>query len=134
VFHLIDPVALGRGFASWAASLHAARQTGHGASPEVIAIDVKTVRGSKTAPDGTGALHLVSAYASEAGLVLAQRAVDAKPNEIIAVPQLLELLALDRAIVSIDAIGTRTGPHERWRLTLSTRRTPATPGTKCRIR
>jgi hypothetical protein len=84
VFRLIDPVALERGFASWAASLHTARQTEHGASPEVIAIDGKTVRGSKTAPDGTGALHLVSAYASEAGLVLAQRAVDAKSNEMSA--------------------------------------------------
>ena len=70
VFRLIDLVALERGRASWPASLHAARQTGHGASPEVIAIDGKTVRGSKTAPDGTGALYLVSAYASEAGLVL----------------------------------------------------------------
>jgi predicted transposase YbfD/YdcC len=108
VFRLIDPVALERGFASWAASLHTARQTEPDASPEIIAIDGKTVRGSKAAPDGTGALHLVSAYASEAGLVLAQRAVDAKSNEIIAVPQLLELLALDGAIVSIDAIGTQT--------------------------
>lgn len=108
VFRLIDPVALERGFASWAASLRACKQAGRGASPEVIAIDGKTARGSKTAPDGTGALHLISAYASEAGLVLAQRAVEAKSNEITAIPELLELLALDGAIVSIDAIGTQT--------------------------
>lgn len=108
VFRLLDPDALERGFASWAASLRRSGETESGARPEVIAIDGKTVRGSKTAPDGTGALHLVSAYASEAGFVLAQRAVDAKSNEITAIPELLDMLALDGAIVSIDAMGTQT--------------------------
>jgi hypothetical protein len=56
-------------------------------------------------PDGKGALHLVSAYATEAGLVLAQRAVDGKSNEITAIPELLDMLALKGAIVSIDAVG-----------------------------
>ena len=46
-----------------------------GAAREVIAVDGKTLRGSKMSSDGTGALHLVSAYATEAGLVLAQRAI-----------------------------------------------------------
>ena len=54
-----------------------------------------------------GALHLVSAYATEAGLVLAQQAVDGKSNEITAIPELLDMLNLKGAIVSIDAMGTQ---------------------------
>jgi len=100
VFRLLDTEALQRGFAAWAASLRAEAR-------EVIAVDGKTLRGSKTAPDGKGALHLVSAYATEAGLVLAQRAVDGKSNEITAIPELLDMLNLTGAIVSIDAMGTQ---------------------------
>jgi predicted transposase YbfD/YdcC len=100
VFRLLDTQALQRGFAGWAASLRAEAR-------EVIAVDGKTLRGSKTSPDGKGALHLVSAYATEAGLVLAQRAVDGKSNEITAVPELLDMLNLKGAIVSIDAMGTQ---------------------------
>jgi predicted transposase YbfD/YdcC len=100
VFRLLDPQALQRGFAGWAASLRAEAR-------EVIAVDGKTLRGSKTSPDGKGALHLVSAYATEAGLVLAQRAVDGKSNEITAIPELLDMLNLKGAIVSIDAMGTQ---------------------------
>ena len=100
VFRLLDTQALQRGFAAWAASLRAEAR-------EVIAVDGKTLRGSKTSPDGKGALHLVSAYATEAGLVLAQRAVDGKSNEITAIPELLDMLTLKGAIVSIDAMGTQ---------------------------
>ena len=100
VFRLLDAAALARGFAAWAAS---ARTTAR----EVIAVDGKTLRGSKTTSAGTGALHLVSAYATEAGLVLAQRAVDGKSNEITAIPALLDMLNLKGAIVSIDAMGTQ---------------------------
>jgi predicted transposase YbfD/YdcC len=100
VFRLLDPQALQRGFAAWAASL---RVEARG----VIAVDGKTLRGSKTSPDGKGALHLVSAYATEAGLVLAQRAVDGKSNEITAIPELLDMLNLKGAIVSIDAMGAQ---------------------------
>jgi predicted transposase YbfD/YdcC len=100
VFRLLDTEALQRGFAAWAASLRAGAR-------EVIAVDGKTLRGSKTAPDGKGALHLVSAYATEAGLVLAQQAVDGKSNEITAIPELLDMLNLKGAIVSIDAMGTQ---------------------------
>jgi predicted transposase YbfD/YdcC len=100
VFRLLDSEALQRGFAAWAASLRAEAR-------EVIAVDGKTLRGSKTSPDGKGALHVVSAYATEAGLVLAQRAVDGKSNEITAIPELLDMLALKGAIVTIDAMGTQ---------------------------
>ena len=113
VFRLLDTEALQRGFAAWAASLRAEAR-------EVIAVDGKTLRGSKTSPDGKGALHLVSAYATEAGLVLAQQAVDGKSNEITAIPELLDMLNLKGAIVSIDAMGRR-------------RRSPAASSTKARI-
>jgi predicted transposase YbfD/YdcC len=100
VFRLIDTQALARGFAAWAASAR-------GIKRQVVAVDGKTLRGSKTAADGTGALHVVSAYATEAGLVLAQRAVDGKSNEIKAIPELLNMLNLKGATVSIDAMGTQ---------------------------
>jgi predicted transposase YbfD/YdcC len=100
VFRLLDTQALQRSFAAWAASLRAEAR-------EVIAVDGKTLRGSKTSPDGKGALHLVSAYATKAGLVLAQQAVDGKSNEITAIPELLDMLNLTGAIVSIDAMGTQ---------------------------
>jgi len=98
VFRLIDAPALAKGFAAWAASAR-------GVARQVVAVDGKTLRGSKT--DGTGALRLVSAYATEAGLALAQRAVAGKCNEITAIPEPLDMLNLKGAIVSIDAMGTQ---------------------------
>jgi predicted transposase YbfD/YdcC len=70
---------------------------------EHIAIDGKTLRGSSQ--HGCGAIHLVSAFACHARLVLAQQAVDGKSNEITAIPDLLSLLDLERATVSLDAMG-----------------------------
>jgi predicted transposase YbfD/YdcC len=68
-----------------------------------IAIDGKTLRGS--ACGGRQAIHLVSAWATANGLSLGQVAVDAKSNEIPAIPQLLELLDVNGALVTIDAMG-----------------------------
>ena len=73
VFRLLDTQALQRGFAAWAASVGAEAQG-------VIAVDGKTLRGSKTSPDGKGALHLVSAYATQAGLVLANARSTGSPT------------------------------------------------------
>src|SRR5574337_400060 len=87
----LDPRQLETAFAAWVESL-AGRIGG------VIAIDGKTLRGSKRNADRTGALHLVQAYAHEAGLVLASRAEGAKSNEITAIPELLDLLAIERTI------------------------------------
>ncbi len=101
VLRALDPKALAGAFSSWIASLQA---TVSG----VVAIDGKTLRGTKGDKSGAGALHVVSAYAHEAGLVLAARAVAAKGNEITAIPELLDLLAIEGAIVTIDAIGTQT--------------------------
>ena len=96
----LDPRRLEEVFAAWTASL-AGRVRG------VVAIDGKTVRGSKQDASGASALHLVAAFAHEAGLILAQRAVEGKSNEIVAIPELLDLLALEGAIVTIDAMGTQ---------------------------
>jgi hypothetical protein len=74
-FRLLDTLALAKGFAAWAASAR-------GVKHQVVAVDGKTLRGSKKSSDGTGALHLVSAYASEAEPVLGRRAVNGKSNEI----------------------------------------------------
>ena len=75
------------------------------AKDEVVAIDGKTSRRSGKA--GATPLHLVSAFAAQAGLVLGQRATAAKSNEKTAIPELLATLALEGCIVTIDAMGTQ---------------------------
>ena len=77
------------------------------AGVEHIAIDGKSLRGS--ANGKLGALHVVSAWATQAHVSLGQVAVDGKGNEITAIPKLLELLDLDGALVTIDAIGCQKG-------------------------
>lgn len=72
-------------------------------SGQVIAVDGKTVRGA-----GLRALHLVSAWAHRSGIVLGQRKVAEKSNEITAIPQLLDDLYLAGSIVTLDAMGTQT--------------------------
>lgn len=98
IFRHLDPDALEHAFAGWAASMQA-----HISG--VVAVDGKTARGSKKAANGEQALHVLSAYAHDAGLVIGQRMVDAKSNEITAIPELLSYLALEGAIVTIDAMG-----------------------------
>jgi hypothetical protein len=74
----------------------------------VVAIDGKTLRRSHDRAAGKKALHLVSAWAVENRLVLAQLATEEKSNEITAIPLLLQQLALAGCIVTIDAMGTQT--------------------------
>jgi predicted transposase YbfD/YdcC len=71
----------------------------------LIAIDGKTCRNAHDAKHDLGPLHIVSAWASEEGIALGQVATDAKSNEITAIPQLLEQIALADTIVTIDAMG-----------------------------
>jgi predicted transposase YbfD/YdcC len=97
VFAALDPRAFERCCLAWLREVAGLVGAGH------IAIDGKTLRGS--AGSALGPLHLVSAWATQAGLTLAQVAVDGKGNEIAALPQLLALLDLDGALVTIDAIG-----------------------------
>jgi predicted transposase YbfD/YdcC len=99
VFMLIDPDAFEACFARWAQSLAGK------AEREVVAVDGKTVRRSGSRRHDHGPLHLVSAWASDQGLVLGQREVDGKSNEITAVPELLDTLHLDGCIVTLDAMG-----------------------------
>jgi predicted transposase YbfD/YdcC len=70
-----------------------------------VAIDGKTIRGSFDRGREQGPLHVVSAWACERGLVLGQRQVGDKSNEITAIPELLEVLDLKGAIVTLDAMG-----------------------------
>jgi predicted transposase YbfD/YdcC len=72
---------------------------------ELVHLDGKTMRHTRRGSQNLGALHIVSAWASETGLTLGQVAVDAKSNEIAAIPQLLELLDLKDKVVTIDAAG-----------------------------
>ena len=72
---------------------------------EHIAVDGKRLRRSHDRIQGKSALHMVSAWSSENGIVLAQEKVRDKANEILAIPALLELLDLANCIITIDAIG-----------------------------
>src|SRR5207302_11336693 len=70
----------------------------------VVAIDGKLLRRSFDRTSGKSALHMVSAWGCEQRLVLGQIAVDAKSNEITAIPKLLKMLRLEGAVVTVDAL------------------------------
>ena len=93
----IDPEVFSGAFRAWVADCWPGR-------PELVAIDGKTSRRSHNKKTGKGPLHLVSAYATNSRLVLAQQAVDEKENEIVVIPKLINQLDLEGALVSIDAI------------------------------
>lgn len=101
VFALMDPKQFEASFLHWVQGISTA-------VPGVIAIDGKTLRRSHDHAAGKKALHLVSAWAVENRLVLAQVATEEKSNEITAIPVLLRQLALAGCIVTIDAMGTQT--------------------------
>ena len=95
VFRLLDPKAFESAFRAWVGSaLPSFKQ---------VAIDGKTLRGSADADKSP--LHMVSAFATDIGIVLGQEAVADKSNEITAIPLLLEALAIKGCLVSIDAMG-----------------------------
>ena len=98
----IDPAVFSGAFRAWVADCWPER-------PELVAIDGKTSRRSHDRKAGKGPLHLVSAYATNSRLVLAQEAVDEKENEIVVIPKLIDQLNLDGALVSIDAIACNPG-------------------------
>jgi predicted transposase YbfD/YdcC len=100
LFGLIDPEQFEAAFRRWVRNVLPAL------GAEIVAIDGKTSRRSGGV-DAT-ALHLVSAFAAGAGLVLGQRATAEKSNEITAIPELLSTLSLAGCTVTIDAIGTQT--------------------------
>jgi predicted transposase YbfD/YdcC len=103
VFQAVCPQALQCCLIQW---LQGVRQTVQSATDgEVIAIDGKTLRRTFDRAQSLGALHVVSAWATANGLTLGQVAVDAKSNEITAIPRLIELLDLTDCVVTIDAAG-----------------------------
>lgn len=104
LFGLIDAEQFEAAFRRWVSGILPAL------GAETVAIDGKTSRRSGGV-DAT-ALHLVSAFAAGAGLVLGQRATAEKSNEITAIPELLSTLALGGSTVTIDAIGAQTGIAE----------------------
>lgn len=102
VIGALDPQALEAGFLAWVSGVT------ESLGLELIHIDGKTARGSYDREGHLKALHSVSAWSSEHGLVLAQQRVDSKSHEITAVPVLLKLLNLKGTVVTLDAMGTQT--------------------------
>ena len=100
MFGLIDAEQFEAAFRRWVSSILPAL------GAEIVAIDGKTSR--RSGGVYATALHLVSAFAAGAGLVLGQRATAEKSNEITAIPELLSTLALAGCTVTIDAMGTQT--------------------------
>jgi predicted transposase YbfD/YdcC len=98
VFNVLDPEGFKAAFIAWTATLQENVR-------EIVAIDGKTLRRSFDRGQGQGPIHMISAWAAGQRLVLGQLAVGAKENEITAIPELLALLSLKGAIVTIDAIG-----------------------------
>ena len=99
VISSIDPAVFAECFLSWVNAV--VGKLGGG----VVAIDGKTLRGSYDKDDPKAALHLVSAWADSANMILAQYKVDQKTNEITAIPTLLKVLDLEGCLVTIDAMG-----------------------------
>ncbi len=97
IFASLDPDAFRACFVAWVGALTKAPF-------DVIAIDGKTSRRSGR-KGGKEAIHTVSAFAARQRLVLAQTKVEAKSNEIVAIPALLDMLSIEGAIVTIDATG-----------------------------
>jgi predicted transposase YbfD/YdcC len=97
VFRMLDPRSFADAFLDWVKGVRA-KMPG-----DVVALDGKTLRSSLA--EGKPALHVVSAWSTANHLVLGQRSVDTKSNEITAIPELLKVLELKGCIVTIDAMG-----------------------------
>lgn len=102
VFSMLNPRQFEELFVQWTNSLKDKDIKG-----ELIAIDGKTVRGSKDTFHDKPGIHLVNAWASQNQMVLGQFKTDGKSNEITAIPKLLELLDIEGSIITIDAMGTQ---------------------------
>jgi predicted transposase YbfD/YdcC len=99
---VVDAEEFQRAFYEWVLAVNEIVQG------QIINIDGKRLGGSEDKILGKRAIYMVSAWAEENELVLGQRKVDEKSNEITAIPELLKLLALSGCIVTVDAIGTQT--------------------------
>src|SRR3954452_1078674 len=113
VLMALKPAAFQACFAGWLQSLRAEAVAGTGVERPVLAVDGKTARRSHDRPKGLGALHSVSVWAGEYGLSLGQVACAEKSNEITAIPELLRLVDIRGAIITIDAMGTQKAIAEQ---------------------
>ena len=107
VLMAVKPAAFQACFADWLQSLRTEATAATGVEQPILPVDGKTARRSHDRQNGLGALHSVSVWASEFGLSLGQVACADKSNEITAIPQLLRLVDIKGAIITIDAIGTQ---------------------------
>jgi len=107
VLMVLKPAAFQACFASWLQSLRTEAVAQTGVEQPVLAIDGKTARRSHDRKNALRALHSVSVWASEYGLSLGQVACAEKSNEITAIPELLRLVDIQGAIITIDAMGTQ---------------------------
>src|SRR5512144_1166788 len=115
VLMALKPAAFQACFANGLRSLRAEAAAETGVEQPVLAVDGKTSRRSHDRDQGLGALHSVSVWASEYGLSLGQTACAEKSNEITAIPELLRLVDISGAIITIDAIGTQKAIAEQSR-------------------
>jgi predicted transposase YbfD/YdcC len=107
VLMTLKPGAFQACFANWLQSLRAKAAAATGVEQPVLSVDGKTARRSHDRRHGLGALHAVSVWASEFGLSLGQVACAERSNEITAIPELLRLVDIKGAIITIDAMGTQ---------------------------
>ena len=107
VFARLEPSQFQTCFISWVEAVFEVTKG------QVIAVDGKSARHSYDKANGKEAVHLVSAWATDNHLVLGQRAVAEKSNEITAIPELLRLLDVSGCIVTIDAMGCQTAIAEQ---------------------
>jgi predicted transposase YbfD/YdcC len=107
VFAALKPAEFEKCLLSWITALHEIT------AGQVVAIDGKTLRHSFDAATGKSAIHMVSAWATANNISLGQVVVDAKSNEITAIPKLLQLLEISGSVVTIDAMGCQTAIAEK---------------------
>lgn len=105
VLTLLSPTLFQQCFSDWLDCLNVSSDDEQPHQKRHIAIDGKTLRRSHDKKNGLGAMHIVSAWASDCGITLGQVSTDEKSNEITAIPQLLEIIDVEDAIVTIDAAG-----------------------------
>jgi predicted transposase YbfD/YdcC len=107
VLMALKPAAFQACYVNWLNSLRGRATAASGVEQPVLAIDGKTLRRSHDRKNGLGALHSVSIWASEFGLSLGQVACAEKSNEITAIPEVLRLVDIKGAIITIDAMGAQ---------------------------